>query len=77
MAGEDAERDRQPQEDRGASDGTEQNDLVTEAGSVGFQPPPELRVDNSTIVTSFLEPVRLPYLKFPRNPEGLKRGRRA
>jgi uncharacterized protein GlcG (DUF336 family) len=52
-----------------SGDGTEQNDLVTQAGAVGFEPPDSLRVDNSTIVTSFLEPVRLPYLKFPRNPE--------
>lgn len=52
-----------------SGDGTEQNDLVSAAGAAGFEPPPELRVDNSTIVSSFLEPVRLPYLKFPRNPE--------
>jgi uncharacterized protein GlcG (DUF336 family) len=52
-----------------SGDGTEQNDLVTAAGAAGFEPPPELRVDNSVIETGFKEPVRLPYLKFPRNPE--------
>jgi uncharacterized protein GlcG (DUF336 family) len=52
-----------------SGDGVEQNDLVTAAGAVGFEPPPELRVDNSRIVTPFGEPVRIPWLKFPRNPE--------
>jgi hypothetical protein len=51
-----------------SGDGVEQNDLVTAAGAVGFEPPPELRVDQSRIVTSQGE-VRLPWLKFPRNPE--------
>ena len=31
--------------------------------------PAELRVDNSVIRTGAGEEVRLPYLKFPRNPE--------
>jgi uncharacterized protein GlcG (DUF336 family) len=51
-----------------SGDGVEQNDLVTAAGAVGFEPPPELRVDQSVIRTSVGE-VRLPWLKFPRNPE--------
>jgi uncharacterized protein GlcG (DUF336 family) len=51
-----------------SGDGVEQNDLVTAAGAVGFEPPDSLRVDNSVIVTGAGE-VRLPYLKFPRNPE--------
>lgn len=51
-----------------SGDGVEQNDLVTAAGAVGFEPPDELRVDRSVIRTSSGE-VRLPYLKFPRNPE--------
>jgi uncharacterized protein GlcG (DUF336 family) len=51
-----------------SGDGVEQNDLVTAAGAAGFEPPPELRVDNSVIRTG-AETVRLPYLKFPRNPE--------
>lgn len=51
-----------------SGDGVEQNDLVTAAGAVGFEPPDELRVDRSQIRTSEGE-IRLPYLKFPRNPE--------
>jgi hypothetical protein len=52
-----------------SGDGVEQNDLVTAAGAVGFEPPDGLRVDNSQIRTGSGEVVRLPYLKFPRNPE--------
>ena len=52
-----------------SGDGVEQNDLVTAAGSIGFEPPDSLRVDNSQIRTGSGEVVRLPYLKFPRNPE--------
>jgi hypothetical protein len=51
-----------------SGDGVEQNDVVTAAGAAGFEPPDSLRVDNSVIVTRAGE-VRLPYLKFPRNPE--------
>ena len=51
-----------------SGDGVEQNDLVTAAGAKGFEPPTELRVDNSVIRTGS-ETVRLPYLKFPRNPD--------
>src|SRR5262249_11720281 len=51
-----------------SGDGIEQNDLVTAAGAVGFEPPTSLPVDNSVIRTRFGE-VRLPWLKFPRNPE--------
>lgn len=51
-----------------SGDGVEQNDLVTAAGAAGFEPPDSLRVDQSVIVTRAGE-VRLPYLKFPRNPE--------
>ena len=51
-----------------SGDGIEQNDLVTAAGAVGFEPPESLRVDNSVIRTRDGE-VRLPWLKFPRNPE--------
>ena len=51
-----------------SGDGVEQNDLVTAAGAVGFEPPDGLRVDNSVIRTRAGE-VRLPWLKFPRNPE--------
>ena len=52
-----------------SGDGVEQNDLVTAKGADGFEPPAELRVDNSVIRTGAGEEVRLPYLKFPRNPE--------
>ncbi|HUG54955.1 MAG TPA: hypothetical protein VMR21_15195 [Vicinamibacteria bacterium] len=53
-----------------SGDGVEQNDLVTAGGAVGFEPPVELRVDNSQIRTgSTGEVVRIPYLKFPRNPD--------
>ena len=51
-----------------SGDGVEQNDLVSAAGGAGFEPPAELRVDNSVIKTGAGEDVRLPYLKFPRNP---------
>jgi len=51
-----------------SGDGVEQNDLVSAAGAAGFEPPAELRVDNSFIRTGAGEEVRLPYLKFPRNP---------
>ena len=51
-----------------SGDGIEQNDLVTAGGAAGFEPPAELRVDNSVIRVGGGEEVRLPYLKFPRNP---------
>lgn len=51
-----------------SGDGVEQNDLVTAAGATGFEPPANQRVDNSSIRTGAGEVVRLPYLKFPRNP---------
>lgn len=51
-----------------SGDGVEQNDLVTAAGAAGFEPPNEIRVDNSTIRGRNGSAVRLPYLKFPRNP---------
>lgn len=50
-----------------SGDGVEQNDLVSAAGAAGFEPPFDLRVDNSFIRTGEGEEVRLPYLKFPRN----------
>jgi uncharacterized protein GlcG (DUF336 family) len=52
-----------------SGDGVEQNDLVTAAGADGFEPPDDLRVDNSVIRTGAGDTVRLPYLKYPRNPE--------
>jgi uncharacterized protein GlcG (DUF336 family) len=54
----------------GASgDGVEQDDYVTAGAVVGFEPPDELRVDRSSIITGAGKSVRLPYWKFPRNPE--------
>ncbi|MEO6326010.1 MAG: heme-binding protein [Thermoanaerobaculia bacterium] len=50
-----------------SGDGVEQNDLVSAAGGAGFEPPPSLRVDNS-FITYNGNSIRLPYLKFPRNP---------
>lgn len=52
-----------------SGDGVEQNDLVSAAGAVGFEPPEELRVDQSVIKVGSGEEVRLPYLKFPRNSD--------
>lgn len=46
-----------------SGDGVEQNDLIAFDGGRGFEPPPELRIDNFTYLG-----VRLPYLKFPQTP---------
>ncbi len=51
-----------------SGDGVEQDDFVTDGAVEGFEPPDELRVDRSVIVTSNGAQVRLPYWKFPRNP---------
>jgi hypothetical protein len=47
-----------------SGDGVEQDDYVTAAGAQGFEAPPEIRADQV-----FVRGVRLPYWKFPRNPE--------
>lgn len=47
-----------------SGDGVEQDDYVTAAGIVGFEPPAEIRADQFLIRN-----VRLPFFKFPRNPE--------
>ena len=47
-----------------SGDGVEQDDYVTAAGAQGFEAPPEKRADQTII-----RGVRLPYWKFPRNPE--------
>ena len=49
-----------------SGDGVEQDDLVSAAGATGFAPPLEIRADNIVIGDA-----RLPFLKFPRNPEAL------
>ncbi len=46
-----------------SGDGVEQNDLIAFEGGQGFEPPPELRIDNFEF-----DGVRLPYLKFPETP---------
>jgi Haem-degrading len=47
-----------------SGDGVDQDDYVTAGGATGFEAPPGLRADRLS-----LRGVRLPYLKFPRNPE--------
>jgi uncharacterized protein GlcG (DUF336 family) len=46
-----------------SGDGVEQDDYVTAGGAAGFEPPASMRADQILI-----RGVRLPYLKFPRNP---------
>ena len=47
-----------------SGDGVEQDDFVTFGGAQGYEPPPGIRADQI-----FIRGVRLPYFKFPRNPE--------
>ncbi len=47
-----------------SGDGVDQDDIVTFAGALGFEPPPEIRCDQFKF-----RDVRLPYVKFPRQPE--------
>ena len=47
-----------------SGDGVEQDDVVAAAGARGFEAPPAIRADQV-----FVRGVRLPYLKFNRNPE--------
>ena len=46
-----------------SGDGVDQDDYVTNAGAHGFEAPDNIRADQVII-----DGVRLPYLKFPRNP---------
>jgi uncharacterized protein GlcG (DUF336 family) len=46
-----------------SGDGVDQDDYVTSAGAQGFEAPENIRADQVII-----DNVRLPYLKFPRNP---------
>ncbi len=46
-----------------SGDGVDQDDYVTAGGAVGFEAPAAIRADQIVI-----NGVRLPYLKFPRNP---------
>jgi hypothetical protein len=47
-----------------SGDGVDQDDLIGFAGTEGFRPPDAIRSDRFTF-----DGVRLPYVKFPRNPE--------
>jgi hypothetical protein len=47
-----------------SGDGVDQDDVVTNFGIQGYGPPTAIRADHF-----FVHGVRLPYLKFPRNPE--------
>ena len=47
-----------------SGDGVEQDDYVSAAGALGFEAPAEIRANRV-----FIDGVRLPYLKYPRNPE--------
>ncbi|MEM9556931.1 MAG: heme-binding protein [Acidobacteriota bacterium] len=47
-----------------SGDGVEQDDYVSFLGAAGFEPPADRWADRSTI-----RGVRMPFLKFPRNPE--------
>jgi uncharacterized protein GlcG (DUF336 family) len=46
-----------------SGDGVEQDDFVSAQAAIGFEPPAAIRADQVMI-----QGVRLPYLKFPRNP---------
>ena len=46
-----------------SGDGVEQDDFVTAAAVAGFEAPENIRADRV-----FVDGVRLPYIKFPRNP---------
>lgn len=48
-----------------SGDGVEQDDYVSFLGAQGFLPPEAIRADRLKV-----RGVRLPFLKFPRNPEG-------
>jgi hypothetical protein len=47
-----------------SGDGVDQDDYVTFQGAQGFLPPANIQADNYSI-----QGVRMPFLKFPRNPE--------
>jgi uncharacterized protein GlcG (DUF336 family) len=47
-----------------SGDGVDQDDYIASAGTLGFEPPAEFRCDQFSYGG-----VRLPYVKFPRNPD--------
>lgn len=48
-----------------SGDGVDQDDVVTSQGALGFEPVQAIRIDQV-----FVRGVRIPYIKFNRNPEG-------
>ena len=48
-----------------SGDGVTEDDVITNAASIGYAAPASLRADSI-----YFQGVRLPYLKFDRNPEG-------
>jgi uncharacterized protein GlcG (DUF336 family) len=48
-----------------SGDGVDQDDYVAAFGAAGFEPPPGLRSDGFEV-----RGIRLPWVKFPRNPSG-------
>jgi uncharacterized protein GlcG (DUF336 family) len=54
-----------------SGDGIDQDDLVSLAGSIGFEAPPEMRSDRVIVIRNEengQRRTRLPYVKLPRNP---------
>jgi uncharacterized protein GlcG (DUF336 family) len=47
-----------------SGDGIDQDDIIAAAGTAGFLPPPNIRADHMQF-----RGARLPYAKFPRNPD--------
>jgi hypothetical protein len=47
-----------------SGDGVDQDDYIASAGATGFEPGQNIRCDRF-----FYQNVRLPYVKFPRNPD--------
>ena len=47
-----------------SGDGIDQDDIISSAGTAGFQPPAEIRADHMQY-----HGARLPYAKYPRNPD--------
>ncbi|MGH8015197.1 MAG: heme-binding protein, partial [Candidatus Zixiibacteriota bacterium] len=47
-----------------SGDGVDQDDIIAFAGTKGFEPPDNIRIDNY-----LFDDIRLPYVKFPRRPE--------
>jgi len=47
-----------------SGDGVDQDDIISFAGTKGFEPPDNLRIDNY-----LFDGIRIPYVKFPRRPE--------